>query len=516
MSIITKKAALAAGLGALLLASPAAAQKSKDTLRVGFSQPIRVIDAVFDPNPQTNLMDRVVFDTLVYFDVEGQKVVPLLAESYKRVDPLTIEYKLRQDVKFHDGSPMTAEDVVYTFNFVKDPKVNFRFKGSRYGIYSKAEAVDKYTVRISTKKPFAPFESRIMSLPVFPKAVHSKLEDKSTFGLKPVGTGPYRATQVNATDGVKLVKYADYNHGGKYKPAAKIGNIEIKTIASKQTQIARLIAGQQDMVYQLSKDQAENLARMPNLEVTIGRTVQFIYFMADAADRSKIGVFKDKRVREAVLMAIDRKGLANALLPKEVANDPLQISMCHEYHTGCAATAKPPEYDPVKAKKLLAEAGYANGFDLALTTWGPSRQTAEAVAGQLRKVGIKATVDSLSIGAFVKKRAQGKVQAFVSLWDNGGGTPDVVSTAGFFYGPGSRNYNGDAVLTKLQSDAQSVLDPAKREAMYRQLFDRVTEERYSMPIVPIASVVAHSKDVKLPTCCHKKPEGFIFNLIEWK
>ena len=95
--------ALSAGAAVLLAtaADPAAAQKSKDTLRVAGLQPVRVVDAVFDPNPQTNLLDRMVFDTLVYYDVEARKVVPLLAESYTRVDPLTIEYKLRKGVKFH-------------------------------------------------------------------------------------------------------------------------------------------------------------------------------------------------------------------------------------------------------------------------------------------------------------------------------------------------------------------------------------------------------------------------------
>lgn len=510
--------ALSAGAAVLLAtaADPAAAQKSKDTLRVAGLQPVRVVDAVFDPNPQTNLLDRMVFDTLVYYDVEARKVVPLLAESYTRVDPLTIEYKLRKGLKFHNGMPVTADDVVYTFDFVKDPKVNFRFKGTRYGVYSKAVKVDDHTVRISTKATYAPFESRIMSLPIFPKAVHSKLEDRSKFGLKPIGTGPYMATQVDATAGVVLEKNPNFKLAAKgSKSPAKIGRIEFKTIANKQTQIARLIAGEQDMVYQISKDQAENLAKMPNLQVTIGSTIQFIYFMVDAADRSKIGIFKDKRVREALMHAIDRRGLAKALVPEPVASEPLQISMCHEWHTGCKATKSPPAYDPARAKALLKEAGVDPNFSLALTTWGPSRPTAEAVAGQLRKLGIKATVDNNAIGGFVKKRAQGKVQAFVSLWDNGGGQADVVSTSGFFYLPGSRNYNGDKQLAAWHKQGQTELDLAKREAIYQKLFDRVTEERYSMPIVPIASAVAHTKEVKLPTCCHRKPEGFLFNLIEW-
>ena len=195
--------ALSAGAAVLLAtaADPAAAQKSKDTLRVAGLQPVRVVDAVFDPNPQTNLLDRMVFDTLVYYDVEARKVVPLLAESYTRVDPLTIEYKLRKGLKFHNGMPVTADDVVYTFDFVKDPKVNFRFKGTRYGVYNKAVKVDDHTVRISTKAPYAPFESRIMSLPIFPKPFTVSSRTAANLASSPSGrarTWPHRSMRPQA------------------------------------------------------------------------------------------------------------------------------------------------------------------------------------------------------------------------------------------------------------------------------------------------------------------------------
>ncbi len=216
------------------------------------------------------------------------------------------------------------------------------------------------------------------------------------------------------------------------------------------------------------------------------------------------------------MMGIDRTAIAKALLPKQIADMPLQKSMCHEWHIGCAFSLSPPEYNLAKAKKLLAEAGVANGFKIALTTWGPSVQTAEAIAGQFRRLGVVASVDAQSIGGFVKKRAAGKVQAFVSLWDNGGGNPDVDSTAGFFFLPGSRNYNGDKSLAKLVMDGKFELDEKKRQAIYKQLFDTVTKERYAMPVIPIAAVVAHNKDLVVPTKGTKKPEGFMFNLLSWK
>ena len=504
-------------LAALVHGGPSLAQKSKDTLRVGVYQPISIIDAVFDPQPQTNMLDRMVFDSLVNYDSDKRKYLPGLAESWKRIDPLTTEFKLRKGVKFHNGSEFDADDVVYTFAFVTDPKVKFRFKGTRFGHIDKVTKVDKHTIRIKTKKPYAAMLSRLStSPPMFPSDYHGKLENKKAFGRKPVGTGPYKAIQVDASKGVILVKNTAYKHGNAGKPEAKIGRIVIREVPDSQTQVARMMTGQQDLMYQVPKDIAEFLGKNPALEISVRPTVQFVYFIPDAADRSKIGIFKDKRVREAFMMAIDRKSIAKALLPKSVADMPLQKAMCHEWHVGCAFSASPREYNLEKAKKLLAEAKVPKGFKIALTTWGPSVQVAEAVAGQLRRAGIIASVDALTIGGFVKKRARGQVQAFISLWDNGGAAPDIDSTAGFFFLPGSRNYNGDKSLAKLVMKGKFELDPPKRAAVYKTLFDTATRKRYAMPVVPIAAVIAHSKDVVVPVGGTKKPEGFMFNILAWK
>lgn len=494
----------------------ASAQKSQNTLRVGVYQPMSIVDSVFDPGPQTDLISRMVFDSLLTYDSDNRKYLPGLAESWKRIDPKTIELALRKGVKFHDGSEFDADDVVYTFNFVTDPNVKFRFKDTAYGYIDKAVKVDKYTVRLVTKEPYAAIESRLAySPPIFPSDYHSKLANKSQFGHNPIGTGPYKASEISATK-IVIVKNPEYKHGNAGKPAAKIGRIVISHIPDTQTQVANMMTGAQDLMYQVPKDTAEFFSNNPDLAVTTIPSVQFIYFMPDAADRSGIGVFKDKRVREALMHAIDRNGIAKAFLPKQIADLPLQKAMCHEWHPGCVSSLNPPEHNLEKARKLLAEAGYPNGFNLTLTTWGPSIQTAEAIAGQLRKIGVNATVDINSVVGFVKKRAQGKVQAFVSLWDNGSAQVDVDSTAGFFFLPGSRNYNHNKELSKLVLAGKRELDANKRAEIYRKLFDTVTSERYAMPVVPIPAVTAHRKTLVVPVTGTKKPEGFMFNLLHWK
>lgn len=512
----TKRIFAVALAACLAPTAPALAQKAKDTLRIGVYQPIATVDGIYDPQPQANLIDRVVFDGLVDYDSEQRKVVPGLAESWKRIDDRTVEFKLRQGVKFHDGSEFDADDVVYTIKFVMDPSSKFRLKETRFGEFESVEKVDKYTVRLKTKTTYAPLLNRLTTvLPIYPSDVHGKLADKSTFGRHPIGTGPYKAVEVSPSK-VVLVKNPDFKQVSVGQQEAKIGRIEISVVPDAQTQVARMMVGDQDMMYDVPTDIAEMMRPNPAIEITVLPSISFTYLMLDAADRTKIGHFKDKRVREAVMRAIDRKALVKALQPEKIAAMPLQQSMCHPWHIGCASTTSPPEFDLAKAKELMKEAGKADGFDLTLTTWGASRPVAEAVAGQLRRIGIRAKIDNLTVGAFVRKRAAGELPAYIVVWDNGGGNPDVESTAGFFYEPGSRNYNHDEELAKLAAQAKAELDLKKREEIYKRIFDKANLERYSMPVTPLGSVIAHSKDVKIPESGTKKPEGFMFNLLSWK
>ena len=117
-------------LSVTVIAMPASAQKSKDTLRVGFYQPVRLVDAFFQPGPEASLAYRMVFDTLVNYDAVKRKYVSGLVESWKRISPTTMEFKLKKGLKWSDGAPLTMDDVEYTYGFAMDPKVKYRFKAT--------------------------------------------------------------------------------------------------------------------------------------------------------------------------------------------------------------------------------------------------------------------------------------------------------------------------------------------------------------------------------------------------
>ena len=502
-------------MAATIFSGLAVAQKSKDTLRFGLYQPIKILDRIFDPHPETNLTAPAVYDNLLFYDAEKRVYKPQLATSWKRLDATTMDFKLRQGVKFHDGTEFDADDVVYMAKFVTDPKMKFRFKGTRFGWIKSVEKIDKYTVRFKSKGPYPAILSRLATVfPIYPSEFHGSLKVKSTFGRTPIGTGPYKVTKVDPNQGIFFERNENYFKGAS-KPAGIVKHLIAKPIADKQTQIAQLMSGGLDIMYNVPKDQGENLESHPEFGISVSPTVSFVYVLFDSADRSGIGVFKNKKVRQAVLHAINRQALVKALVPKALQDAPLQQAICNSWHIGCVSTIKSPTHDLAKAKKLLAEAGHPNGFEVEITTWGPSRLPAQAVAGQLRKVGIKAKIDALTIGGFVKKRAKGKVQMFVSLWDNGGAAPDVDTTAGFFFMKGSRNYMGDAALTKAHKAGRASYDIKAREDVYRAAFDRVTNEAYMMPLIPLPVVLAHRKSVKVHGG-HKNPEGFELNRVSWK
>jgi peptide/nickel transport system substrate-binding protein len=505
-----------AGIVLAIAGGPAQAQKAQDTIRAAVYQPIPIIDVIYNPSPETGLVSNIVFDSLVYFDAAKREYVPLLAKSWQRIDDKTYEFKLREGVKFHDGSTFDADDVVYSFDVYMDPKYNFRFKDNRFDWLAKVEKVDQYTVRITSKQVAAAFLDRLIAgTPIYPENIYRALENKGDFGRNPVGTGPYRVVSFDPAKGeVVYEKNLDYAMKD-VRPAGSAKRIIVTSIPDKQTQIAKLLSGGLDVVYEVDPDQIPSLRANPNLAVSVERTVSYTYIQFDSKNRSGIGYFKDKRVREALLKGIDRPALLKAFLPPEQQNDPPQIAMCHEWHVACAASVQPVSYDPEGAKKLLAEAGYPNGFDLTISTWGPSRQVAEAVSGQLRKIGINAKVDASVFGVYIQKRADGKFQTSVSLWDNGVAAPDIEGTLSFFFIESSRDYIGDPVLAKAYVDGGQELNPEKRVEIYRAAFDRVTSERYMMPLVPLPATVAHDKDlILLPG--HKSPEGIELNFLAWK
>ncbi|NQV56779.1 MAG: hypothetical protein HQ503_13045 [Rhodospirillales bacterium] len=490
--------ALSAIAGAALLISPAEAQKSKNTLRSAFQSPIKGISYYYDPKPDTAMEQAAVYDGLVFFDEEKHIYKPLLAKAWRRVGDKAIEFDLRDDVKWHDGEKFDADDVVYTYGFLIDPKTKIRFKRN-WNWIAKVEKLGAYKVRITAKRP-TPFDMarHAYLTAMLPEHIHSKLERKATFGLKPVGTGMFKVLQVDKNKGIIMELNDAFKHGGDAKPVTNVKRISFASIPDIGTQIAQYLAGNLDMVTRVPLDQAESIIkRLPDARLTVGQGISYMYMAFDSAGRSGVKPVTDVRVRKAMAMAVDRDVLVKLMTGGRNINRP--GAMCWRVQAGCDFDAALPKFDIAGAKKLMAEAGYPNGFNLEITTFNTAaiRNQAQAVAGMLSKIGIKATVDSHVLASYRKKQGQGKIQTIVAAWP-AGGLPDVSGTLGFiFRSPPSRNYHGDKGLVKLAKQMGGVMDPAKRRALGKKIFNMATEKAYFIPLGPNPAVVVHSKDLQV-------------------
>lgn len=503
----------ATALAAVLGVSPAAAQKSKDTLRVGFLEATQNADAYTDGKPENQFLGHALFDGLVEFDWRTAKTEPLLAESWKQVDAKTLEFKLRRDVKWHDGETFDADDVVYSLSWLTHPKTRLRFKRN-WAWIERAEKVDSHTVRVVSKRP-TPFAlARLGKTNIYPQHIHEPLERKSIFGTKPVGTSMYRATQVDKNRGVIMVANKGYKHGGKAKPASNIGNVRVRPITDRGSQIAEMLAGNVDVLRALTFDESDNMGKDPRFTFTLGQSIAYIYMYFDTAGRSGLEMFKDKRVREALAMAVNSDVVPTVRSGKRKLPRGNPKSLCWEIQDGCGFSAKLPEFNPEKAKKLLAEAGYPNGFDVKLTAFNSVKDFAEVISGQLRKIGVRAAVNGVTFPTYRKNQRDGKIQINANAW-SAGGLPDVSGTMGFFFSPGSRDYIKDPVLHKLSRRVNSEMDDAKRRELTKELLDRVINERYIVPVSALPLPIVHASNVDIATP-RIEAYGYFMTDANWK
>jgi peptide/nickel transport system substrate-binding protein len=491
---IWQAAAVAAGV--VLCASSASAQKSKDTLRFPLNDPVQGVSYYEDPKTETVFETAGVYDTLIAYDEDKNTFEPLLAKSFKRIDDTTLEFEMRDDVTWHDGQKLTADDVIYTINWILDPKTQLRFK-NYWDWVDKVEKTGPNTIRIHAKQPTA-FDLSMISFYTYIEAqhAHGKTDDKVSYIRHPVGSSMYKVTKVDPAVGITFEKNPAYKWGGTAKPASNIGKMELLFLPDSGTRIAKFLAGELEILPKDTPlDQAEELAKKPGVELTIGQGTYYTYLAIDAKGRSGVKALTDLRVRKAIFMAVDRDELYHLTIGDHEV--PRPEAMCWRSQGGCDYSVPLPKYDPAGAKKLLAEAGYPNGFDLVVSTFTNLEvaQKAEAIANQLRKVGIRAAVQKWTLGSYREAQRDGKLQVFAGGWP-GGGMPDVTATLAFVYSaPPTRDYHGDPELSKMAQEVDLIVDPAKRKALGRKVFDRSTEMAYFLPTAPGPIIAVHTKDL---------------------
>ena len=481
-------------LGAVAIAAtPAAAGKADDTLRIAVTDWWSTLDPYQFPLDEAAVFYKTIYETLVSYDERAHNFVPRLAKSWKQIDNRTIEFELRDDVKFHNGDKFDADDVIATINYARDPNQKLRF-WNLYSFVDKVEKLGPYTVRVTAKEPFATeMETFAYRFYMLDSKVLAKLDNMADYGrMGAVATGPYKVVSLDQEKMV-LERFDDYyDKASSFR--ANMKRIIVMPMPDRQTQIAQFLTGNIDLIRNPTADTARELEKMPDTKVTAMHNGLLMYVTLDAMGRSDNKAMTDQRVRKAFMEAIDRKELAKAVIPggdiAEILN-----GICIPADVGCVSSTSPPAYNPDDAKKLLAEAGYPDGFDLEFDVHEPIKEIGEAIAGMVRKVGIRASVRPLPLALYVRMRGEGKFTAFLGFYPTNA-QPDMDNLFDFFF-DGNRDYWNDPVIQAAQKAGAVEFDAEKRPEVYKQGIDQVNKMNYILPVADLPGVFVHTKDVHI-------------------
>ena len=489
-----------------MLGHAAEAQKSNDTLRITWR------DAVPDVDPYRNslrtglIVSHEAWDMLVYRDPTNFKIVPALATSWEMPDAQTMDFTLRPGVKFHNGDPFSADDVVYTFTTIlTDPKV---LVPSNFAFIAGAEKLGDMTVRVKFKSVFpAALEYFAMSLPIYPKAYREKVGGEA-YSKKPIGTGPYRITAVNGSSSIEFERFEDYyKDSPKGRPAIRY--MKINEVLDAAGELTAFISGQANWIWQYNPDQFENLKNLPGRTAIRAGSMRIGYVQLDAAGRSGKGnPMTNVKVRQAICHAIDRNAIAHDLMQGD--SHPINAP-CYPTQFGCNdKIAVEYSYDPKLAKQLMTEAGFPNGFSTTLVTYMLS-SFGSAVQNYLKVIGITADIQQLQVGAEVAKVMAGETPLNFGTWGSYS-VNDVSAILPYFFGGGSNDYARDPQVMEDVMQGGLVIDPAERIKHYDAAIQRITEQAYWLPMFTSVTQYAFTKDLKFTPFPDELPR---FYLCSW-
>ncbi|CAO3425438.1 ABC transporter substrate-binding protein [Azospirillum endophyticum] len=500
--------AAVAALALPMVSTGAFANKANDTLVYASDSEPENISPYHNNLREGVIVAHLVWETLIHRNPKTGAYEPELATAWKWVDPVTLELTLRQGVTFQDGSPFTADDVVFTFNYVLTPEAKVVTKQNVEWMAG-ADKIDDHTVRVRLKGPFpAALEYLSGPTPIYPAAYFKKV-GLDGFSKAPIGTGPYRVTAVENGKGVKMEKFKGYWKGSPLGDPS-IGKIEFRVIPDGETRMAELMTGGVDWIWRVPKDQADQLKAVPNVAVLSAETMRVGFLQFDAAGRTAADTpMKNEKVRQAIAYAIDRQAMV-----KNLAGEGARVmhSACFIDQIGCTDDGVPRyDYNPDKARKLLAEAGYPNGFDTDLYAYR-ERDYAEAVVGYLRAVGIRANLRFLKYAAMREAARAGKVPLEYQTWGSYS-VNDASAFTGVWFKENEDDMSRDPKVKALLEKADTTTDIAARKDLYKQALSMIAEKGYLLPLFSYPSNYAFSSDLSFTAQADELPR---FYTAHWK
>ncbi|WP_051660791.1 ABC transporter substrate-binding protein [Bosea sp. 117] len=450
----------AAALGFAALTAPAMAQ---GTLRVAIPSNLNTLDAAKTKLGEEYIMNFLIFSGLVEVDGKGG-VKPDLAESWTKSEDLkTWTFKLRPGVKFHNGRELEAEDVKATIARVMD-KATGSTARVNFDIVESIETPDKGTVVFKLKIPYSGFAELFGD-----RQVRILPRDKfDTIASEPIGTGPFKFKAFRPGDRVELVKNPDYYIKGE----PKLDAVTFRIMPESAAQVAALETGELDLVWSLPLETLDQFKKNPDVVIDSTPTSTWDGLIMNSAHKP----FDDPRVRKAIAMALDKPALVEVALYGQGTPTHTMIPPSHPYYNKDIPIAAP---DIEGAKKLLAEAGYPNGFEatLYLPNGRPTRERLGIAAKELlAPLGIKIELQRVPWDKFVKE-----IEGKAAFYTDGFYSRPTIDTSIYpwFHSAGSWNtqlwnYKNPAI-DRVLDDARAAKTEDERAALYKK-FQALAEE----------------------------------------
>lgn len=454
-------------------AAPSPATQEGGLIRLAFDSDLPTMD------PHMHLLRTGIItfyhthDNLGVRDLQSLRIVPWLAESWEIIEPTKWELKLRQDVKFHNGEPFTAETVKWNWERVINPEQKSPQIGNHAAIAG-VDVIDEYTVHVITKAPYPIFTERLQNFQMIP---HKLAQEKGDAYLaeNAIGSGPYRFVEWKRGQEIVLTRNDDY-WNPDVKPAFK--DFIIRIIPGVPTQLAELLAGNVEIVRVVPFDQMKTVDASGVAVTKTQRILRTSFIGLDCKGRTGPNPYQDVRVRHAANHAVDIEGYIKTLQP---GGDRAPAAL-NPMHFGFDPSIEPHAYDPDKARALLKEAGFESGFE-ARWLRGPSSmpnqdQVDQAIQRDLEAVGIRAKFETVSdTNVHVSMVTEGKAGP---MWNWNWGSYSVFDADGLYWDmfhPSTiYNYWENQEFAKLIEEARGTLDQDLRKELYAKAQRIVRDE----------------------------------------
>lgn len=467
-----------------MLIPSALAQSQTKVIRIGLTGPITNLDPA---NHRSRLSENVIrnmFDALYTVTPEG-KTVPEIAEGVEQVADTVWEFKIRPGLTFHNGDPLTAEDVAFSYNRVV---IEGAMEGETsprktlMGSLERVEIVDDYTVHFHLGAPES--ELRVLTsstlMEVMPKAYFESVGVEA-FVDRPIGSGPFKFVEGTYSERIVVDRFDDYFGGspdliqGSPGPAPA-DRVIFEIVPDPASRLAALRAGDLDIIQGVLPDQIPVIEGDSNVTLKTGPGTNPIYL----AFNVKRAPFDDPRVRRALAHAIDYDLIVEAVFGGLA--DPLRGLPTMWNSEVTHPDQVPFDYDPELAVSLLAGAGFApEDIDVTLDTIGTNALVTEVIAQMLSDIGVNAQTRTWEQGAMIAAYQEGDRQALVHTWGNASGNPlwPIYPNERTGY----TQWDTNEEFWDLMAKAPGIVDVAEREAAFRRAYDIFVEE---MPLITLA------------------------------